>query len=334
MGIFDEFIQKRFLGSGGTSAHPKPKPKPKRSSGSGGTEVHEYTRGDGTKVRGYDRKGGKSGLGDRRDAGRLRRRGRREGKRLARKIGVGDVKRFQERHGLEPTGKIDGDTLVALRGARSRQEGGHTPDGWGKRPSPAKFPPDKWNALPDAQKLKLMREFTRRGGKLPGGRKFAEDGSLLVPKKQPGAFRAVGGQKVAKDAMTTGDMGGAGQAPLTVDQGRKRRRKKKEEEEDVAKDAKDVPNLPGKTNWVEEHGHLPKAIAAVAGDLITQRGMTTSHAIATAVSRAKVWCAKGNPKYCAAVAEWEKMKASAGVQKALNLDGEDVVERVMKHFDG
>jgi hypothetical protein len=88
----------------------------------------------------------------------------------------------------------------------------------------------------------------------------------------------------------------------------------------VTKDAANVPNIPGKTNWVEEQGGLPKAIADVAGDLITERGMTTSRAIATAVSRAKVWCAKGNAKYCAAVTEWEAKKAKANVTKAYETD--------------
>jgi hypothetical protein len=79
----------------------------------------------------------------------------------------------------------------------------------------------------------------------------------------------------------------------------------------AAKDATDVPNKPGKTNWVQKLGGLPKAIADMAGDLITERGMSVSHAIATAVNRAKELCAKGNGKYCAAVSQWEKMKARA-----------------------
>lgn len=80
---------------------------------------------------------------------------------------------------------------------------------------------------------------------------------------------------------------------------------------EARKDAADVPNEPGKTNWVEKLGGLPKPIADMAGDLITERGFSTSHAIATAVSRAKVLCGKGNAKYCRAVEQWEKMKARA-----------------------
>lgn len=76
-------------------------------------------------------------------------------------------------------------------------------------------------------------------------------------------------------------------------------------------DAALVPNDPAKTNWVEKAGGLPKAIADMAGDLITERGMTTSEAIATAVSQAKKLAAKGNAKYVAAVAEWERKKASS-----------------------
>jgi hypothetical protein len=76
-------------------------------------------------------------------------------------------------------------------------------------------------------------------------------------------------------------------------------------------DAADVPNDPGKTNWVEKAGNLPRPIADMAGDLITERGFDTSRAIATAVSQSKKLAAKGNAKYVKAVAQWERMKASA-----------------------
>lgn len=77
------------------------------------------------------------------------------------------------------------------------------------------------------------------------------------------------------------------------------------------KDASLVPNRPGVSNWVEKHGGLPKPIADMAGDLISERGMSTSHAIATAVNQAKKLCAKGNGKYCRAVEAWERLKAKS-----------------------
>lgn len=87
----------------------------------------------------------------------------------------------------------------------------------------------------------------------------------------------------------------------------------------------DLPNKPGKTNWVEEAGGLPKYIERIAKHLRSERGMNTSRAIAVAVNVAKRMCATGdvnfpgrqsvNPKSraeaCAAVAQWEKMKAKA-----------------------
>lgn len=92
---------------------------------------------------------------------------------------------------------------------------------------------------------------------------------------------------------------------------------------DIIKDALLVPNIPGKTNWVQESGGLPHYIADIAGDLITERGMTTSHAIEVAVGVVRNWChghggnvtAKTRAKACAAAAEWEAKKAAAHVRK-------------------
>lgn len=112
-------------------------------------------------------------------------------------------------------------------------------------------------------------------------------------------------------------------------------------------DAKDVPNKPGVSNWVEKHGHLPKFIADIAGDLITQRGMKTSRAIATAVAVCKRWSsgagdvsAKTRSKAAAALAQWEKMRASAhaDLAEALNLlelaDHSDKPSRILSGWKG
>jgi hypothetical protein len=87
-------------------------------------------------------------------------------------------------------------------------------------------------------------------------------------------------------------------------------------------------SLPGldrssKKNWVEQAGGLPDYIERIAKHLHYEKGMTISHAIATAVNVTKRMCASGdtnwpgmqqvNPKSraqaCKAVAEWEAKKA-------------------------
>lgn len=77
-------------------------------------------------------------------------------------------------------------------------------------------------------------------------------------------------------------------------------------------------------NWVEEQGGLPKYIERIALHLVA-KGMGHSRAIATAINASKRMCATGdlnwpglqnvNPgsraQACAAVAQWEAMKARA-----------------------
>lgn len=73
----------------------------------------------------------------------------------------------------------------------------------------------------------------------------------------------------------------------------------------------DVPNKPGKANWVEQEGHLPRYIRRVAKHIIADSGYTVSRAIAAAVSQTKKRAATGNAEAVAAIAQWERMKASA-----------------------
>jgi SPP1 gp7 family putative phage head morphogenesis protein len=103
-------------------------------------------------------------------------------------------------------------------------------------------------------------------------------------------------------------------------------------------DAKLVPNKPGVKNWVEKAGGLPKFIADIAGDLISEGKMKVGHAIATAVNRAKKLCAKGNKKACAAVAAWEKLKAKAHLAESNSLflaenDPETLAERIIAKWE-
>lgn len=72
-----------------------------------------------------------------------------------------------------------------------------------------------------------------------------------------------------------------------------------------------------KKNWVDDEGGLPKYIEKIALALV-RGGHPRSRAIAIAISRCKRWAAGGEnvnadtrAKAAAAIAQWEKMKASA-----------------------
>lgn len=86
----------------------------------------------------------------------------------------------------------------------------------------------------------------------------------------------------------------------------------------------DLPNKKSKTNWVEEAGGLPSYINRIAKHLHSEKGMTVSRAIATAVNTVKRWAAGGDnvsakTKALAAkaVAEWESKKASTKVNASI-----------------
>lgn len=70
----------------------------------------------------------------------------------------------------------------------------------------------------------------------------------------------------------------------------------------------------GPDNWVEKAGGLPSYIERIAKHIHHDSGLSISHAIASAVNRVKVLCAKGNAQACAAVASWEKKKAGTRVK--------------------
>lgn len=83
----------------------------------------------------------------------------------------------------------------------------------------------------------------------------------------------------------------------------------------------------GPDNWVEKAGGLPDFIERIAKHLHYEKGMTISHAIATAVSQCKKNCAKGNAKACAAIAQWEKKKAGSRIKAT------DVTGRKLSDFE-
>jgi hypothetical protein len=76
-----------------------------------------------------------------------------------------------------------------------------------------------------------------------------------------------------------------------------------------------------KKNWVDAVGGLPRYIREIARALMREHGFTMSHAIATAISRCKVWAAtskspKVRAKASAAIAEWNAKKAKSHVKSA------------------
>jgi hypothetical protein len=85
----------------------------------------------------------------------------------------------------------------------------------------------------------------------------------------------------------------------------------------------------GHTNqglWHRKGMQLPAFIQHIANDLIRERGMTESQAIATAVSQCKKWAAGGKDvkpdtraKAAAAIAEWERLKAQMKTKAAADV---------------
>lgn len=87
----------------------------------------------------------------------------------------------------------------------------------------------------------------------------------------------------------------------------------------------------GRQNWVDTVGGLPSFVRAIAHALI-RHGSTEEHAIAVAVAACKRWAAGGGnvsaktrAKAAAAVAEWERKKASAH-GKSLDTEDDDPVD--------
>lgn len=91
----------------------------------------------------------------------------------------------------------------------------------------------------------------------------------------------------------------------------------------------DLERKPGKQNWVDRAGGLPSYIERIAKHLHYEKGMTISHAIATAVNTVKRWCqggtvsstsgptksqnvsAKTKALACKAVAQWNAKRAKS-----------------------
>jgi phage head maturation protease len=89
----------------------------------------------------------------------------------------------------------------------------------------------------------------------------------------------------------------------------------------VAHEPVGKPGGPGL--WHDKHRQLPAYIQHIANDLISERGMSESVAIATAISMCKKWAAGGKNvhpdtrvKAAAAIAEWERLKASTHAKRS------------------
>lgn len=86
-------------------------------------------------------------------------------------------------------------------------------------------------------------------------------------------------------------------------------------------------------NWVDDVGGLPRYIGRIAEHLIA-KGMSESHAIASAVNVVKRWCRGGGDvqadtqaKACAAVASWEEKKARANADAAETIVASGAISR-------
>lgn len=94
---------------------------------------------------------------------------------------------------------------------------------------------------------------------------------------------------------------------------------------------------PGKSNWVDNVGGLPNYIERIAKHIHSDSKLSISHAIAAAVNRVKVLCAKGNAQACKAVAEWEAKKGRARInatevrgRKLTDIEMSEVCGRVIE----
>lgn len=100
----------------------------------------------------------------------------------------------------------------------------------------------------------------------------------------------------------------------------------------AATDSRSLPDLPNKkdaTNWVEKAGGLPSYIERIAKHLHYEKGMSVSHAIATAVNTVKKWAAGGGgvkadtrAKAAKAVAQWEAKKAKSKLDTSIGGDSD------------
>lgn len=220
------------------------------------------------------------------------------------------IRRFQRHNGLKPDGIVGEKTRDKIRSMNLRSRGASNPSGW-SGPSPATSSISEWNRLPAKKRKRLAERFMRSPeGLLPRNRAMLDDGRVVrdntdFNKPRKGKVRKADKGKDKVEWVKLDEwLKALGLDPAKTD---------------LAKDAALVPNKPGVTNWVERSGGLPKFLADIAGDLITERGKSVSNAIQMAWGIVRNWCggkgnvtAKTRAKACAAAAAMAAKAASAG----------------------
>lgn len=79
---------------------------------------------------------------------------------------------------------------------RQLDKEGKLPSDWKKGdPDPVDGEVKKWNELKDKKRMELYKKFQNKGGRLPGDRMFAEDGSILTSSSHPDKFPNVSGMQ-------------------------------------------------------------------------------------------------------------------------------------------
>jgi len=176
---------------------------------------------------------------------------------------------------------------------------------------------------PPNERAAKRRKLAKKGHALPDGSfpipnaAYLEKAKHRIGSAHP-SKRAAARALINKRARELGrsGLGDSGTQTNTPDGKRKKKKKPVRASETDARaillvSSRVYPGLDRspKENWVDKAGGLPDFIERIAKHLHYEKGMSISHAIATAVNRVKVLCAKGNAEACAAVAEWEKKKA-------------------------
>lgn len=110
-----------------------------------------------------------------------------------------------------------------------------------------------------------------------------------------------------------------------------------------------LERVPGKQNWVDNAGGLPKYIERIAVHLHEEKGYDIGRSIAVAVNACKRMCASGDLNFkgtqnvnaksrseaCAAIAEWNEKRMKAKVKKGMKITlTDDEFDSIVAEFLG
>jgi hypothetical protein len=186
---------------------------------------------------------------------------------------------------------------------------------------------------PPNERAAKRRKLAKKKHALP-------DGSFPIPNRAylEKAKHRIGSAHPSKRAAARAlinrrakELGGSGLGDSKEKRGKKRKKSIRGTESDsdvvLLVSSRVYPGLDRspKQNWVDKAGGLPDFIERVAKHLHYEQGFTISHAIATAVSKCKKWCAKGLAKACNAIRQWEQKKAGTRV-KATDIRGRKLTD--------